>query len=218
VIRRNARILLAVAIAAGLAPACRRSSDDDLPPPIPLPAEPRPQPESPAIRPPQQNPQADPEPPRAPPQPTATATATATASASADPDAVPTVTPYNIPYPLPIPTSVPGLPAIPGLPGIPGFGTPAPDPQGEARVVVYGTRTCPACAKLKDDLRARRVPFDFIDLENPLELNSPLGRGAADVPAKMRHGIPVSRITQKSGRIVWVQGADAPKVERAYRG
>jgi glutaredoxin len=103
------------------------------------------------------------------------------------------------------------------MPNVPGLGPSAVPPIGEAKVVVYGTRTCPACTKLKSDLRARRVPFDFIDLEDPLQLNSPLGRASADMPANMRNGIPVTRVTQKSGQTVWVQGADAPKIEKAYR-
>jgi glutaredoxin len=90
-------------------------------------------------------------------------------------------------------------------------------PVGEAKVVVYGTRSCPACNKLKTDLRARRVPYDFIDLEDPLQLNSPLGRGSAEMPASMRNGIPVTRVTQRSGQTVWVQGCDPARIENAYR-
>jgi glutaredoxin len=208
-------LAVAVFVAAALlvAAACSRS-DDDLPPPIPLP---QPQSESPAVRPPAHKPQAEQDPPKPwvpVPVPTASATASAAPSASADPDGVPSVTPYASPFPI-----VPKLPQIPGLPSIPGLPTSSPvEPDGKAHVVIYGTRTCPACAKLKNDLIGRKIPYDFVDLENPLELNAPLGQGSAEMPASMRNGIPVTRIQQRSGKLVWVQGAEAARVEKAYRG
>jgi glutaredoxin len=216
--RRVAHPLSIGLVVAGLlAPACSR--DDDLPPPIPLPAAPAP--ESPLLRPSPHAPHTEPDPPKPwqiVPSTTASTTASATPSASPDPTAVPSVTPYAIPYPLPVPT-LPALPQIPGLPAIPGLGSSAPvDPQGEAHVVIYGTRHCPACAKLKSDLGVRRVPYDFVDVEDPMQLNAPLGRVSADMPASMRNGIPVTRVTQRSGKTVWIQGCEPARIEKAYRG
>jgi hypothetical protein len=38
------------------------------------------------------------------------------------------------------------------------------------------------------------------------------------MPAEMRGGIPVTRVVKKDGRIDWVKGADANRMEQGYRG
>jgi hypothetical protein len=101
----------------------------------------------------------------------------------------------------PLPGAVPGP-----LPGV----VPGAQPQGEARVVVYGANWCPACKKLKSDLGARRVPYTFVDVDDPKSPKS-------DIPANMRGGIPVTRVTQRNGKTVWVQGCDPGRIEQAYR-
>ncbi len=79
-------------------------------------------------------------------------------------------------------------------------------------MVMYGANWCPACNKLKGDLAARKVPYTFVDVDDPKAKQS--GGG---IPENMRGGIPVTRVTKRNGEVVWVKGADANRIEQAYR-
>ncbi len=205
------RALLCTSLAALLASACTRDTDD--PPIIPLPAAP---PATTANRPP-----ADPPPPVLPPVPLPAATPKPTASAapsaapSASSSAAPVaVTPYQIPWPSP-------LPSLPIFPSVDPSASPAPgsaEPQADARVIVYGTRWCPACKRLQQDLEARKVPFVFVDVEDARALATPAGVHVTEIPSNMRGGVPVTRVVQKSNNLVWVQGCDPDRIEKAHRG
>jgi glutaredoxin len=108
------------------------------------------------------------------------------------------------------PTTPPPAPSTAAKPA-PAARTAPPRPeQGQVQVIVYGATWCGPCKKLKRELAARRVPFTFVDID---EEDKP-----ADTPASMRSSIPITRVTQRSGQVVWVKGANAGKVERAYRG
>jgi glutaredoxin len=91
------------------------------------------------------------------------------------------------------------------------------EPQGVAHVTVYGTKWCGACKKLQGDLASRGVPFEPVDLEDPKAGNTPSGQRANEIPADMRGSVPVTRVRQRNGQTVWVRGADADRVEKAYR-
>jgi thiol-disulfide isomerase/thioredoxin len=127
------------------------------------------------------------------PFPGATTTATATTTA-APPPATTTAT-----TPPPVPTKPPSALA-------------------DARVIEYGATWCGPCKQLKSDLTSRQVPFVFVNVEDTGDMQSPAGRHAAEMPAEMRGGIPVTRVVKKDGRIDWVKGADANRIEQGYRG
>lgn len=130
--------------------------------------------------------------------------------------------PFQVPRPPGLPAGLPwpgSLPQVPGGLPVPG-GSPRPpgavQPESQAQVVVYGTQWCPACKSLKQDLAGRRVPYSFIDIENEKSRNSPAGQQAADKPKNM-NGVPQTRVTKKSGQVIWVLGADGARIEREYR-
>lgn len=80
-----------------------------------------------------------------------------------------------------------------------------------AGVTVYGASWCGPCRKLEADLKARDIPFDEIDVDrNPQAFER--ARQATGTGA-----IPQTSI-DRAGNTVWVVGANADAIERAYRG
>lgn len=87
-----------------------------------------------------------------------------------------------------------------------------PGDAGEARVVVYGTAWCGACAQARSWLKQRGVPFVERDIEQD-------GRAAAEMRGKMkRAGIPFGGVPviDVGGRLVL--GFDAGQLERMLQG
>lgn len=104
-------------------------------------------------------------------------------------------------------------PALPGLPPPPSFGAaPAPPATGAARVVLYGATWCGACRHLEADLRARGVPFTEVDVDR----DGAAFERALALSGKQR-AVPLTEVARDL-RVTWVQGSDAERVERAYRG
>jgi glutaredoxin-related protein len=77
---------------------------------------------------------------------------------------------------------------------------------------MYGANWCPACRSLKADLGKRKIPYSFVDVDDPKQQ-----KAGGDIPANQRGGIPVTRVTQRNGQVVWVKGADGARIEQAYR-
>lgn len=210
----RARILAAASLLA--TSACDRSDNDD-PPLIPLPAARATG--APATLTSEPSPPALPQPPQ-PPQPPATASSSAPSPTPAGTTPI-AFTPFPIPWPISLPSAFPALPfPLPAPSGTPSA-TPAPNsvqPASDARVIVYGTQWCPACDKLKKHLDARGVPYTFVDVEDQKARASPAGQHVAEMPPEMRRGVPVTRVMQKNGAPLWVQGDDPDRIERGYRG
>jgi hypothetical protein len=223
---------------------CER--EDDLPPPIPVAAAPAATAPAAEPRGAQPTPPVG-EPPAPPPGQPQPASPGATPPGATPPGATPpastgtpAMTPFQIPwFPLPtaFPSTLPQIPGLPALPALPGLGVPgvptappaapgkpgtpsapaAPAPQAVARVVVYGTKWCGPCKSLKADLTRRGVPYEWVDVEDPKAPGTPAGQRANEIPASMRGAVPVTRVTQRSGQVVWVRGADGARIEQAYR-
>lgn len=244
--RRLSFATLAAFTLTSIAPACSRR-DDDLPPPIPVavvaPATAAPTHEPPrAPRAPAAADAPAPGPQAAAPGPARPASTEVPAST---PFQIPWF-PVPSGLPVAIPTSlpqIPGLPALPALPGLAGPAAPQPnapqpqpnapqpqppapqpnapqptvEPQGVARVTVYGTKWCGPCKRLQADLNSRGVPHEFVDVEDPKAGQTPAGQRANEIPSDMRGSVPVTRVRQRSGQTVWVRGADGARVEQAYR-
>lgn len=49
-------------------------------------------------------------------------------------------------------------------------------------------------------------------------MKTPAGRRAAEMPATMRNGVPVTRVVRRDGGVEWVQGAAGERIERLYKG
>ena len=81
----------------------------------------------------------------------------------------------------------------------------------EAYVTVYGASWCSACKVLEQALKARKIPFEPVDIEaNP----------SAYAMAKKASGtnaIPLT-LVQRGPTLRWIVGSDADAVEKAYRG
>lgn len=91
-----------------------------------------------------------------------------------------------------------------------GRSDPRPLPAPNQRsVTVFGSRWCPACRSLERSLKARGVPYAYVDLE------SARPGSTEGMPAEMRNVVPVTKVMH-AGQITWVKGADAAGVERAY--
>jgi glutaredoxin len=90
-------------------------------------------------------------------------------------------------------------------------------PLPDARIILYGATWCSACSHLKQHLAARAVSYVFVDIEDRQAMASPAGAHAAEMPAQMRNGIPVTRVAQKTGEPQWFQGDDPDRIERASR-
>lgn len=140
---------------------------------------------------------------------------------------IPTALPFPLPTFFPTAFPVPTLPPVGTAPAPPSTTrtsatTPPPTAQppvaSDARVIEYGTNWCGPCKQLKADLTARQVPFVYVDLEDPSAMRSPAGVRAAEMPANMRNGVPVTRVVRKDGGVEWVQGAAAARIEGLYRG
>ena len=65
---------------------------------------------------------------------------------------------------------------------------------------------------------ARQIPFVYVDLEDPQAMKSPAGLRAAEMPANMRNGVPVTRVVRRDGGAEWVQGGSGERIERLYKG
>ena len=78
-------------------------------------------------------------------------------------------------------------------------------------VTIYGASWCGPCHHLQDALRARGVPYDYIDVDRYPDLHD-RAKQATGTSA-----IPVTSVA-KGGSLFWIVGADADAVERAYRG
>lgn len=242
--KRVSLATLAVLAFPLIALACSRR-DDDLPPPIPVATAPAALPQQPRSPQPVSAPQGAAPPPGAG-QPQGAAPPQGGAPGPAQPAStqIPASSPFQIPwFPLPssLPTALPQIPGLPALPALPGLGvpplpgappaappstapspaapapTPASEPQGVAHVTVYGTKWCGACKSLQSDLTRRGVPYEAVDLEDPKAGNTPSGQRANEIPSNMRGSVPVTRVKQRSGKVVWVKGADGAGVESAYR-
>lgn len=81
----------------------------------------------------------------------------------------------------------------------------------EAHVTVFGATWCQPCKVLEAALRARKIPYEEIDVDqNPQAY-------AMAKKASGTNGIPLT-LVQRGGKATWVLGADPDAVERAYRG
>lgn len=81
----------------------------------------------------------------------------------------------------------------------------------EAQVTVFGATWCQPCKVLEAALKARKIPFEEIDVDqNPQAY-------AMAKKASGTNGIPLT-LVQRGGKATWVLGADPDAVERAYRG
>lgn len=220
--RATSRSLVRAAALMLVVSACERSPSDD-PPQITLPHGPQTNATTTLA--------ADPAPPASPPRPVATALPAA--PIPGPPLTAPTpvaFTPFTIPWPVVLPSSLPTIPGIfpPIFPPSPPPASPAPTPSSaptgnhaqpipDARVIVYGATWCSACSQLKQHLAARSVSYVFVDIEDRQAMASPAGVHAAEMPARMRNGIPVTRVAQKTGEPLWFQGDDPDRIERASR-
>jgi glutaredoxin len=82
----------------------------------------------------------------------------------------------------------------------------------EPVVTVYGATWCSACKALERELRNRTVPFNLVDIDqNPREYE-------AAKRATGKSVVPITRVTKTEEDVVWVVGADADTIEKAYRG
>jgi glutaredoxin len=81
----------------------------------------------------------------------------------------------------------------------------------EPVVTVFGASWCSACKALERELRNRSVPFDIVDVDqNPREYETAKRATGKSV-------VPITRVTKTEEDVVWVVGADADAVEKAYR-
>ena len=81
----------------------------------------------------------------------------------------------------------------------------------EALVTIYGATWCQPCKVLEAALKARKIPFEEVDVDqNPQAY-------AMAKKASGTNGIPLT-LVQRGGTMRWILGADPDAVERAYRG
>ncbi|MCU0656493.1 MAG: glutaredoxin family protein [Polyangiaceae bacterium] len=82
----------------------------------------------------------------------------------------------------------------------------------QGAVTIYGADWCGPCKRLQQALRDQQIPFDYIDIDqNP----------AAHDRARQATGtsaIPVTSVDRGNNDVVWIIGANADAVARAYRG
>ena len=79
-------------------------------------------------------------------------------------------------------------------------------------VTVYGAKWCSACRALESGLKARKIAFDVVDVDD---------NAAAFARARESSGagnaIPLTGVV-RSSNTVWIVGADVDAVDRAQRG
>ena len=82
-------------------------------------------------------------------------------------------------------------------------------PSGSGLVTVYGAKWCGPCHVLQDALKAKNIPFEYVDVdENP---------GVWSIVSKSANSssIPVTSVI-RGPHIKWIIGSNVNAVEAAY--